>query len=323
MRMSSGLVRPALGGMFLACIGLLLTGCSGRKPDEAGRALSAVTNEAGPGEAPKADRASGVDVAPGAAVDASALGRLRIHIPKSALASLSGARIVKAADGALVREVPSAELENACLLPAGQYAVRLMFANPNYQPPTAGPAMRFDVLEGLGAELELGAVAFSVKSGLGDLNIDGIRIVDSAGRVPALELGTHGNDFYLFKPKAVPAGNYAVELVYFRSPKPSVAASNVAVFAGRESAVTLDSGIQLAKPDAAGVLGWDLLPAGGSVPALEVRRGTDNDEPLWRRFIVPPGSYDLRMHLRDMGHVIAGRDLEIAPGRLLNIAPSL
>ena len=57
-------------------------------------------------------------------MDASALGRLRIHIPKSALASLSGARIVKAADGALVREVPSAELENACLLPAGQYAVR-------------------------------------------------------------------------------------------------------------------------------------------------------------------------------------------------------
>ena len=151
MRMSYGLVRPALGGMFLACIGLLLTGCSGRKPDEAGRALSAVTNEAGPGEAPKADRASGVDVAPGAAVDASALGRLRIHIPKSALVSLSGARIVKAADGALGARGAIRGAENARLLPAGQYAVRPAFAIPNSR--RSRPAMRFDVLEGLGAEL--------------------------------------------------------------------------------------------------------------------------------------------------------------------------
>ena len=314
--------------------GLLLIGCSGQKADESVRGNPVGVSTQGkesasavietPRETSNAAPASGVAVAGGAAVDASSLGKMRILLPKSALATLKGARIVKDSDGALVREVPFAELENVCLLPVGQYKLSLLFANPNYQPPTAGPAMGFEVKEAETTDVAFGAVTFTVKNEFVDLNLDGIRIVEQTGRIPPLELRTHGNDYYLFKPKAVPAGDYTVELLYYRSPNPTTVRTNVSVPAGAEIAVTLDAAVCLDKPAIAGVLGWDLLPAGGTTTALEVRRGTDNDEPLWRKFIVPPGKYDLRMHMRDLpGPVVAGKDLEIAPGSLLKVTPSL
>ena len=325
MKMRRGLMAPSLA---LALLGI---GCSGHKENDAVRSGPAeVLTQAGadngyPAESRRkvsdATLASGVAVEGGAAADA--LGKFRILIPEAAHAPLKGARIENTSEGTPARELTQGELKNLHLLPAGRYRLALLFSNPNYQPPTVGPAVDFEVKQGEATNVTFGAVAFTVKDELVDLNIDGIRIVELAGRIPPLELRTHGNDYYLFKPKAIPAGDYAVELLYFRSPKPAAVIASVSVTAGEEATVALDAGICLDKPAIAGVLGWDLLPAGGGTPILEVRRGTDNDEPLWRKFIVPPGRYDLRLHVRDLpGPVVAGRDLEVAHGALLKVNPS-
>ena len=49
-----------------------------------------------------------------------------------------------------------------------------------------------------------------------------------------------------------------------------------------------------------------------------MRRGWDNDEPLWRRFIVPPGAYDIHIRLKGMSDPLpAGEAVEIGPGETL------
>ncbi len=84
----------------------------------------------------------------------------------------------------------------------------------------------------------------------------------------------------------------------------------------KEVMATLDSGIALKK--APGVVGWDLLPAGGGKPVMEIRRRWDNDFPLWYKFPVQPGTYDLQVHMKDMKEpLLAGEDIEIKKGQTI------
>ena len=255
---------------------------------------------------------------------ATGLGKVRIVLPESALKSLSGFRVVRKISDKVVKEGELPAADSTHPLMSGDYALTLLFANPNYQPPTELPAGDFSVAKGATTEIALGALVFNVAAELTKAPVEAVVISESGTGREALRLLRHDNDYYLFKPKALLPGTYDVALLYYRSDKPTTVATGLAVAAGQETVLTLDSGIQVARPAGTRVRGWDLLPAGGGEPWLAVRRGTDNDEPLWRPFIARPGTYDLILKVYDMDEDLpVGEGLEIRPGQTVRFDAGL
>ena len=255
---------------------------------------------------------------------ATGLGKVRIVLPESALKSLSGFRIVRKISDKVVKEGELPAADSTHPLMSGDYALTLLFANPNYQPPTELPAGDFSVAKGATTEIALGALVFNVAAELTKAPVEAVVISESGTGREALRLLRHDNDYYLFKPKSLLPGTYDVALLYYRSDKPTTVATGLAVAAGQETVLTLDSGIQVARPAGTRVRGWDLVPAGGGEPWLAVRRGTDNDEPLWRPFIARPGTYDLILKVYDMDEDLpVGEGLEIRPGQTVRFDAGL
>ena len=105
---------------------------------------------------------------------------------------------------------------------------------------------------------------------------------------------------------------------YSRIETPLVVARGVTVSAGLEPVVSLDSGIRVPKVAGQNVTGWDLVSTEDQTALLEVRRRWDNEVPLWRIFVVPPGTYDLNVYIEGMEEPLpAGEGLVIAGGELL------
>ena len=94
--------------------------------------------------------------------------------------------------------------------------------------------------------------------------------------------------------------------------------SGVTVSSVLEPVVSLDSGIRVKKVEDQNITGWDLVRTEDQTTILEVRRRWDNEFPLWRNFVVPPGTYDLNVHIKDMDEPLpVGEGLQIAGGELL------
>ncbi|NCA82131.1 MAG: VWA domain-containing protein [Opitutae bacterium] len=254
---------------------------------------------------------------------ATGLGKLRIALPESALKSLSGFRVVRKISDKVVKEGELPAADSTHPLMSGDYALTLLFANPNYQPPTEMPLGDFTVAKGATTEVALGALVFNIAEELQEAPVEAI-ILSAAGGRETLRILPHGNDYYLFKPKALLPGTYDVAFRYRRCETPSTVASGLAVSAGQETALTLDSGIGVARPRETRVRGWDLLPAGGGAPVLSIRRGEDNEEPLWRPFPVRPGTYDLQVWVGGMDEALpAGEGLEIGEGQTVRFETGL
>ena len=231
------------------------------------------------------------------------------------MSSLSGFRIVRKISEKVVKEGELPAADSTHPLMSGDYAVTLLFANPNYQPPTEMALGGVAVEKGATAEIALGALAFNIAEELKKAPVEAVVVAESATGRERLRLLRHDNDYYLFKPKALPAGAYDVSFLYHRSEQPSRIAEGVAVEAGRETVLTLDSGIQVTRPEGTRVRGWDLVPTGGGDAVLSVRRGFDNEEPLWRPFPVRPGTYDLILKVNDMDEDLpVGEGIEIQAG---------
>lgn len=255
---------------------------------------------------------------------ATGLGKLRILLPESALQSLSGFRIVRRISDKVVKEGELPAADSTHPLMSGDYALTLLFANPNYQPPTEVPLGDFSVAKGATTEIALGALAFNVAEELKAAPVEAVVVSESATGREALRLQKHGNDYYLYKSKALLPGTYDVALLYYRCEQPTPVATGLAVAAGKETVVTLDAGIQVARPAGTRVRGWHLQPTGGGRPELVVQRGFDNEEPLWRPFIVRPGTYDLLLKIDDMDEDLpAGEGLEIQPGQTVQFDTGL
>ena len=255
---------------------------------------------------------------------ATGLGKVRIVLPESALKSLAGFRIVRKISDKTVKEgeLPSADSTHPLI--SGDYALTLLFANPNYQPPTEMPAGDFSVAKGATTEIGLGALVFNVAEELKEAPVAAIVVTGGASGGETLRILPHGNDYYLFKPKALVPGTYDVSFLYSRCETPARIASGLEIAAGRETVVTLDSGLVVARPQETRVRGWDLVPTGGGEPALSIRRGFDNEEPLWRPFPAPPGTYDLILKVNDMDEDLpVGEDLEIRPGQTVRFDTGL
>ncbi|MFH0908600.1 MAG: VWA domain-containing protein [bacterium] len=252
------------------------------------------------------------------------LGKLQLVVPESALTGLSGFKIIRKDTGGVIKEAKFAGADSLHPLPSGSYALTLSFANSNYQPPTDVVIRDFEINGGETAQLQLGAISFNVAEGLPDLNVSAVILTDRRTDQPLLTTEPKGNDYYLYKTKAVPAGEYDVLIQYSRSPQSTVLATNVVVADGKETYVTLDTGIVLKRPQSSDVTGWDLLPAGSQSPYLQVRRGSDNNEPLWRRFMVQPGTYDLRVLVQGMTEPLdAAQGIEIKKGETLDFDTGL
>ena len=249
---------------------------------------------------------------------ATKLGKFRLQLPESSLISLKGIKITRKRDGKIIKEAEIGKKDTVHPLLSDDYTLTLSFANANYKPPTDVEISSFKVVGGETTSLSLGAIVFNIAEKLVDLHLDAVSIIKKGASSPMLTIQSFGNGYYLFKPKPLPDGEYDVAVHYSRSPKPVVIATDITVKAGKETVVTADSGITLKKPQAAGVTGWDLMPSGTDKPMLATSRRSDNDEPLWRCFIVPPGTYDLYIHLKGMDEPLpAGQGIEIKKGQTL------
>ncbi len=266
---------------------------------------------------PAGDRDRAVSPPPG-------MGDVRIRMPESARQGLAGFRIVRKISDKVVTEGELPAADSTHPLPAGDYALTLLFANPNFQPPTEMPAGDFSVAKGATTEIALGALAFNVAEELKAAPVEAVVVAESAAGREALRLLRHDNDYDLFKAMPLLPGTYDVAFLYRRCEKPAVVAEGLAVAAGRETTLALDAGLQVARPAGTRVRGWDLVPAGGGEPWLAVRRGLDNDEPLWRPFIARPGAYDLIFKVNDMDEDLpVGEDLVIQPGQTVRFDAGL
>ncbi|MBW1956502.1 MAG: VWA domain-containing protein [Deltaproteobacteria bacterium] len=251
------------------------------------------------------------------------LGKLHVTMPPSAVVSLAEINIQRASDGKRLKQVKDPSADSIHPLPSGAYAVILGFANPNYNPPTNVPVTRVEIAGGETSRLDLGAVAFNIAESLKKIPVVGVQVKNTTGDF-SLELLYHGNDYYFFKTKPVPEGTYMISVTYANSKTPTVLADNVTVRAGRESIVTLDSGIQLLKPEGQSITGWHLIPTGEKAPLLAVQRRWDNEFPLWEPFSVPPGTYALEVLMKDMDAPLrVSEDIAVSPGQLVQLDTGL
>ena len=252
------------------------------------------------------------------------LGKFHLSMPMDALKSLSGIQIRRKSDAKVIKKAKISDADTTHPLLAGEYELLLDFANPNYRPSTSILLQSFDIDGGVTTELTLGALAFNVAEGLADNNISSLQIIAHRTGRPFVQTEVKDNSYYLFKTKPVPAGEYDLAIWYYRSPQTTVIATNITVQAGKQSTLPLDSGFVLKKPGSANVTGWDLARSGSADAFLQVRRGSDNQEPLWRRFIIPPGVYDLKIYVKGMDEPLpAGNGLEVRKGQTLEFDTGL
>ena len=248
------------------------------------------------------------------------LGKLKITMPESAVKTQGNIKIVRKKDNKVIKEAtPQAEGTHPLL--AGEYEVILQFNNTNYKPPSEASLGAFEVKGGEETEITLGALVINKAEGLGDATA-AIAIMPPEGDTPFVRNDEGGNDYYIWKPKPLPAGTYDLALVYGRSPELFRVVRGIRIEPGKETVVTLDSGIQL-KPNPQ-IVSWQLTPAGEETCVLKVTRRWDNDWPLWKAFPVTPGQYDLAVFLKGMDEPLpVGEGIEIKKGEVLLFDPGL
>ena len=248
------------------------------------------------------------------------LGKLKITIPKSALITQGEIKIVRKRDNKVIKKAgPKAEGIHPLL--AGQYEIVLQFNNTNYAPASEASLGQFDVKGGEVTEINLGALINNKAKGLGDGAV-AIAVMLPDSDKPFVRNDAGGNDYYIWKPKPLPAGTYDLALVYGRSPELFRVIRDIKIEKDKETVVTLDSGIQL-KPNPE-IVSWGLIPEGREKYILKVKRRWDNDWPLWKSFPVAPGKYNLNVFLRGMDEPLpAGEGIEIKKGEILLFDPGL
>ncbi len=253
------------------------------------------------------------------------LGKLNLTLPEEALKSVATIKLVRTSDGKVVKEGKLDRAESIHPLPAGAYEFILGYANPNYKPPTECSLGSILIHGGETTELALGALSYNLAEGLADRNISAVVIQASGMGKEVVVSEDHGNDYYLFKAKPLLPGVYDVAIRYYRSPGPSVLiATNIVVAEGKTGVATVQTGVALKEPAAGGVQGWDLIPSGADKPVLQVRRGHDNNEPLWRRFMILPGTYSIQVLMKDMDEpLLAGEEVQIVSGETLEFDTGL
>lgn len=250
----------------------------------------------------------------------SKLGKLKITMPESSVGTLAGIKILREKDGKLMKEAkPAAEAGHPLL--AGSYRVVLAYGNSNYQPASEAAAGVFEVKGGETTKADLGALVINKAKGLGDA-AEAVVIYVAGAEQPLVRNDAKGNDYYLWRAKPLPAGMYDLACVYSRSDEVFRVVRGISIEGGKETVVTLDSGIHLKKNPQ--IVSWELLPSGREEHVLKVQRRSDNDYPLFVAFPVEPGTYDLNVFLDGMSEPLpAGEGIEIKRGETVEFDTGL
>ena len=255
---------------------------------------------------------------------ATKLGKLHILFPESGTRSLSHIELKRKSDGKVIKSIKKPKADSMHPLLAGEYDVVLWFANANYAPPTEVPLGTVTIVGGETLEFKLGAVTFNIAAGITKLPTEAVSVIDAESGKPFVTIHSHGNGYFLYTAKPVPAGTYDIAFHYGRSPEPTIVAENIVVAEGAAGVVSLDSGIRLKKPEGQDITGWDVVRPDDEKSILQVRRGRDNQFPLWHNFVVPAGTYNVNIHLRGMDDPLpVGEGVEIATGDLLEFDTGL
>lgn len=250
----------------------------------------------------------------------SRLAKLRLVFPGESAKSLAFVRI-EHPEGKILKTVERPEGESTHPLPAGTYRLVLGFSNPNYRDPTEVGWDLPVTVQGDTA-VTFGALAFNMAPPLEEA----VEAVEIAGQENAFSLVSEaqGNGYYLFTPKPLPPGRYDVRFRFARQEGWGTMAQGVTVTPGAVAPLTFDAGLVVTKPREGAVRGWDLVSSETGAPVLSVRRRSDNDEPLWRHFPVPPGRYDLHLFLEGMEEPLkVGEGVAIESGHILAFDPGM
>jgi len=254
---------------------------------------------------------------------ATGLGKLHILLPKEAAISLADIKLIRASDDKLIKTAEQPDADATYPLPSGEYRIVLGFANPNYQPPTDVTLGSYTVEPKMTTEVRLGALAYNIAPALQKLPAAAVTVA-SSGNSFALELQSHNNGYYLFKPKPLPIGEYQVGILYSQSKTPMLFTAPVQIEEAHTTYVTIDSGFKIIKPSQGDdVQRWELVEGNGGKSVLGVERRWDNQYPLWESFAVSPGRYSVRFFLKGMPEPLDAGELEIKKGELVEFESGL
>lgn len=265
------------------------------------------------------------------------LPKIVVRMPPGAAKTVAGLRILKT-DGSPLKETKGTKAETVHPVPPGTYDVSYTLKQPNYGKPTEAPIGRLELTMGQTRELVLGSIVFNVAERFAKRAalIKRLVVADAGSGEPLAIVHSRNNGYYTFKPKPAPAGVYDILLYYGNSPAPVRVARDVAVLPGKETMITLDSGIVFKAVKSTPISGWDLVPLetalpdeAGSGPAaaepvLQARPGHGNRKALWIPYLVPPGRYQLLAHVEGMSEPLpVAPELEIKRGEVLNFDSGL
>ena len=260
----------------------------------------------------------------------SALGKLQITIPADGLVSLNELQLVRSSDGKLVKSIKDPDADSLHPLLAGEYELVAGFANTNYADDSTVSFGAFTVTGGETTLVELGLLMVNISAEMASTPAGAVIIMSTSNADFVLSLPYNGNDYYLYKPKPLPAGSYALSVHYKRSylyrteETPVLLAQGIQVPAAGHGVATVDSGIKLLKPQAGGMTGFELVSSDPAWGTMKIESASNGDHPLWQPYAVPPGQYQLNVYLEGMGEAlpVAG-DIEIEPGVLLEFDTGL
>lgn len=250
----------------------------------------------------------------------SKLGRLVLTLPTGAAGSLASVAILPKGNPQAVRDFKDIGTENTYSLLADDYELILNFANPHYLS-SVKPAkpIPFTIAGGETAKLALGAVVFNVAAALQNRLAEAVMLRDAATSELFISL-SGPDDAYLFQPKPVPAGAYAVVLKLVGNPTPLTLIPNLEVAPGAATVVDVNTGFRLKPVPNTTLSGWSLYRAGTEQPVLQANllEAGSRNYPLFETFPITPGRYDLRLYLKAPDRtVLAGENIWIEQGKIV------
>ncbi len=254
----------------------------------------------------------------------SRLGKLKITMPESARICLANLHLKRVKDGKVIKSIKEPLAESVHPLLAGSYEIIAGFANSNYKPDSE---VSFGLVEIIGGEIEtfsMGAMVITISDALAAMPAGAVIITRADDPDFILTTPFEGNDYFFYKPKPLPPGSYDFSVHYKRSylyntkQTPVNLADDIKITAGKQSVVTLDSGLVINKSEASGMTAWDLVPSGEDTALMRIDNAFNGNFPLWEAYGIPPGSYDIRVYLEGMDEPLpAGEGVVINPGELL------
>jgi hypothetical protein len=268
------------------------------------------------------------------------LGKIKLLMPESTIKGMAGLKIIQSADGKIVKEAQKLTAESVHPLVAGDYEIQYLFASPNYGQATVTPIGKITLSPGETREIRMGGIVFNIADTLKSrVPVDKVMISESVSGQVVVTVNDNNNGYYNFVPKAVLPGRYDVLIHYSHSPSPTKIAVGVIVQPGKETVVTLDTGIMFNEVKGTDISGWDLIPlsdssiadsqedegqAGSAPPLLQARPPSGNKSTLWTPYMVPEGKYRLLVHVKGMNDPLpVAEDLEIKKGQTLSFDSGL